>query len=96
MHEPTAGRDDRRPQQSPDGPNPETSAPRRSVHQALLAFVMIRLAAALLAGLVVVGASMVLVAAAALGTAIIIGLPIILVGIFVWLLADFASGPHDR
>ena len=61
-----------------------------------MAFMTIRLVAALLAGWVVAGASMVLVAATAVGTAVIIGLPIILIGIFVWLLADFICGPRDR
>ena len=96
MHEPRAGRDDQGPRQLPDGPKPETSALRRPATRALLAFVTIRLVAALLAGWVVAGASMALVAAAAVGTAVIIGLPIVLVGIFFCLLADFVGGPHDR
>ena len=96
MREPRAGWNDRGSRQSPDLPRPETSAPWRPATRALLAFVTIRLATALLAGWVVAGASMVLVAAAAVGTAVIIGLPFVLVGIFVWLLADFVGGPHDR
>ena len=96
MVEPTTGRDDRRPRQSPDRPKPGTSVTIRPATRALLAFVTIRLVAALLAGWVVAGASMVLVAAAAVGTAFIIGLPIVLVGVFVWLLADFFGGSHDR
>ena len=96
MVEPTTGRDARRARQSPDGPNLETCVAKSPATRALLAFVMIRLVAALLAGWVLAGASMVLVAAAAVGTAVIIGLPIILIGILVWLLADFICGPHDR
>ena len=64
--------------------------------RALIAFVTIRLLAALLMGWVVAGAGAVLVAAAMIGTAFIVGLPIVLVVIFVWLLADFVGGSHDR